>query len=231
MRIWNTLLFMSLRSCCRTTKCEKKNPIDFEKQWQQKTITERNNGEQETKVYFVLAIVPMPIIVRMRAHALPCICTAGDNGNAMYKCTLMPKHVRVSRPAKIDGICIYYTYFSRIRITYEIWTFSVLLIFDVSLFDPLSVFMCMFCFIYQPLRRWLRTVLVFWAVVFLLLLLFIILFPLFDTERWTYMLCRSSVCSRLRGNRNITNGYYDKCATEILTPANWPFVFNAQFPI
>lgn len=51
--------------------------------------------------------------------------------------------------AKIDGICIYYTYFSRIRITYQIWTFSVLLIFFISLFGwsiflSLSLHFCLY---------------------------------------------------------------------------------------
>lgn len=34
----------------------------------------------------------------------------------------------LSACGNINGICIYYTYLSSIRITYEIWTFSVLLI-------------------------------------------------------------------------------------------------------
>lgn len=119
------LLFMSLRSCCRTTKCEKKNPIDFEKQQQQQQQKKNNNRTKQRKTrdesLFCINHCADADHCWMRAHApnrcvfvlraiMAMLCTSAQRTEA---CTS-------ESAAKIDGICIYYTYFSRIRITYKI---------------------------------------------------------------------------------------------------------------
>lgn len=149
------------------------------------------------------------------SHAAPhkniCICSAGDNGNAMYRRTWACSIRKCCRlcGGNIDGICIYYTYFSSIRITYEIWTFSVLLILHhlvAELSIGLSLCVLMFCFIYQSLRLRLHSVPFRKCVC---VFCFLQAFHWFVCVRYVF-----TVFS-LKRNWFITNGYYDKFATEI----------------